>query len=1252
MTTGGTETFAYDTWHRRQYYSDPYHSNPGNPSIQYSYDALDRVSGVTDALSQSTGFSYNDRGQLTMTTLPSDPVDGIRHTIINTYNNTGNNAGNGTLISVTDQLGHMTSYTYDDYRRVKSVTIPRQQQQTNGVSYTTNYYYDANGVGDDYTLTNSDVTWVVLPSGKKTHLLYDDNRRKQSVTVGSGTGDQATTSYAYDNVGNLTVLKLPLQQSGQQWNGKSTVTDYDERNRPWRITDALNNATIINYDQFGRKNKITRPNNQVITYDAFDQMNRVTQSTATAVGTTKYTYYSGSGLLHTMMDPRLVANNSTDNYSYTYDVMGRKTSVTYPADSGGFHRSESFWYDAAGRLWLFTNRSALTQTFTYDGLNRMTGFSWSDRGTPSVTFGYDAASRLTNITNIDAVNNTTIATINRSYFDDNLLNSETEDLTAIGGTSKKITYNYDSDGNRSTLTYPGNSWAFTYGYTNRNQLTSIASGNPATVGYLYNLNGDMTSVWRNAPTTTSSYTHDALDRVTHIEHTLFRDARTFDYDYDSVGNRKWMKREDRSGDVYGYDLKDQVIGCWLDIMDPDIQAPPDQTIYYDGAGNLIGFSPYQWQQSYTTNNLNQYTQRYTVGQGTSRATPTPRPRGTPVPRPTPTGQQAATYDNTGNISIGFDGSTYVHDAQNRLTWDATPNSGTMLFEYDGLNRQVSRRIGTNGARTFSVWDGWDLIEEYQSGNNVTARYLYGPNGLVKNLLNGNSYFQDGSGSTSYVTDNTGQLLEFYLYDLQGTPTFYDANGNPLNPNQTAIGVRHLFTGQQWYQELGLYDLRNRFYSPDIGRFLQPDAIGFNGDATNLYRYCGNNPVSGGADPLGMYAVPHSGGWYTYIVNPGWGQYVWAQTYVPGSNQWCAAGAQILSGGWINGTYHDMPNTGYWFQGASLTSATLRGTVVAEGWQDGGYPSLSPRDYRTTYGSDTTVNHTGIFLGFDDDGNALILDQYEGKPLGITKVSPDDQWQWNEVDVAKGDPRYNPESSGGAGGLGGGSGSFNTRTPSIIGGIYYPFGFGNRSPNLNFGEGTAGTMQGAFSWSMNDAFLTGVLNWGDVGRDMYANPIGAMEPGIGPGCFVADTPVLLADGSEKPIENVQVGEAVLAWNEETKTVFSTTVVRTLRHEEKPQTLFDIELEDGRTLAVNNHHPMYVVEDGDFAFSGELAARFAKGEPITFQDDKNQLVKISSVRMRRGICKVYNLEVEGQGQNGHTYYAGGVLVHNSRAGNEWK
>jgi RHS repeat-associated protein len=158
-----------------------------------------------------------------------------------------------------------------------------------------------------------------------------------------------------------------------------------------------------------------------------------------------------------------------------------------------------------------------------------------------------------------------------------------------------------------------------------------------------------------------------------------------------------------------------------------------------------------------------------------------------------------------------------------------------------------------GVTTYSVWDGWNLVEEYRNNPSfaVQARYLYGPTGPIKNLVSNNYYYQDGSGSTSHLADGTGHLLEWYRYDLQGTPVFYDASNNQLSASN--YSVRHLLTGQQWYSELGLYDLRNRFYSPDIGRFLQPDPSGFDGDATNLYRYCGNNPVTR-SDPSGQLVL--------------------------------------------------------------------------------------------------------------------------------------------------------------------------------------------------------------------------------------------------------------------------------------------------------------------------------------------------------------------------------------------------------------
>jgi RHS repeat-associated protein len=1066
MTTGGTETFTFDSSNGRKLtYRNP--DNPtGNPTAQYYYDTRGRVSGIVDVLNHPTNFDYNDRGQLTVTTLPW--IDGQRYTTTNAYNTNGD----GTLVSFTDQLGHTTNYTYDAYRRLKSVTPPVRGAGDNG-TYTTYFYYDANGTGDDYKYTDSNVTWIKPPSGKKVKNVYDDNRRKQSVTVGYGTSDAATTSYGYDNVGNVRTVTNPL-------NHGNVTTLYDERNRPYQISVGPSQTTTITYDTAGRKKEIQRPNGQVITNVSFDEMNRVLQQNVTQApdptAITKYTYYVPGegpvGLLHTIQDPRLVATNSSEKYEYLYDGMGRKTWVRYPIDSHGVRTAEGFTYDDLSRLETFRNRRGNTQTFTYDALNRMTGFSWDDTPrTSSVSFTYDAASRLTEIDNANA-------TISRSYYNDNLLHMETQSLSAIGGVNNRnVIYTYDADGNRASLGMPG--YTFDYLYTSRNQVRFI--NNDATgltqAYYEYDPRGNVTLRTLGNGTHSEYPNYDQYDRVGWVVHYLNGTSRSFNYGYDDQSNnRLWVRRlgtpQGDIGDVFSYDDADQVSGVQLNVATPQSTPPPSRSIIYDANGNRATFRPYGPTDYYYINNnsLNQYNRRNNVN---------------------------ASYDYNGNLTNGFDGSTYTYDAQNRLLTGAQ-NGLTMSFKYDGLNRQVSRTV--SGVSTYSLWDGWNLVEEYTNNPLVIqARYLYGPTGLVKELQNNRYYYQDGSGSTSHLADNTGHLREWYRYDLDGTPIFYDANDNELSA--TNYSVRHLFTGQQWYSDIGLYDLRNRFYSPDIGRFLQPDPIGFAGDATNLYRYSGNNPVTS-SDPMGLDAVPHAGGYYTYVAN--WryvaglaasGSYI-----VNAGGTWiqCAGAARYLGGGYMKGVYYLMPIVETWYQGASISRYTTPGTILVKNWSaDGSYPNRSVDWYKEKGLPLSLVNHTAVFGYIDSQGKAHLYAQNPGA-IHEEVVPPDEVSQWSEVRVRQSDGPYGtPSDRSVANGSGASSNAgIIWRVPAIIGGVFYPFGFGNRSPNLNFAEGTARTMQGAFSWSMNDAFLTGVLNWGDVGRDMYANAIGAMEPGSG------------------------------------------------------------------------------------------------------------------------------------------------------------
>ena len=656
-------------------------------------------------------------------------------------------------------------------------------------------------------------------------------RGNNTVTVAPNTADEATTSYTYDNAGNVTWVTNPL-------NHNNVHTLYDERNRPYSISVG-SHTTTTSYDTAGRQKTIQRPNGQTITYDTFDAINRVTQQTATQTpdpnAVTKYTYFTTAdgpsapvGLLKTMKDPRLVQLNNGEVYTYEYDLMGRKKKITYPKDSMNVNRTERWAYDTLGRLETFTNRANKVQTFGYDQLNRMTGSTWNDGGvTPSVSFGYDEASRLVEIDNANA-------SISRTYYNDNLLHMETQSLSAVGGLDNRhVTYTYDEDGNRASLAIPG--YTFDYVYTNRNQVKRInddATG-LSQAYYEYDLRGNV--ILRNvntSPVTVSSYSYDPYDRPTWITHTLNGTTRSFNYGYyDNSNNREFVRRLGSSlgdiGDVFRYDLADQAISFQLNVATPqnvDGGSIP-QRVFYDSNGNRTSFTS---ADTYgPANNVNQYTNR-TINNHTYNAG----------------------YDVTGNLTTSPDataaGCTY--DAQNRLT-QAAKSGATMIFKYDGLNRQVSRTV--SGVTTHSTWDGWNLVEEYTNnpGLVIQARYLYGPTGLVKELQNNRYYCQDGSGSTSHLLDSNGHLLEWYRYDLHGTPIFYNPNDTQPNPNQSGYGVRHLFTSQQWSQELGLYDLRNRFYSPDLGRFLQPDPISFRG-GNNLYRYCRNNPVARW-DPLGL-----------------------------------------------------------------------------------------------------------------------------------------------------------------------------------------------------------------------------------------------------------------------------------------------------------------------------------------------------------------------------------------------------------------
>jgi RHS repeat-associated protein len=106
---------------------------------------------------------------------------------------------------------------------------------------------------------------------------------------------------------------------------------------------------------------------------------------------------------------------------------------------------------------------------------------------------------------------------------------------------------------------------------------------------------------------------------------------------------------------------------------------------------------------------------------------------------------------------------------------------------------------------------------------------------------------DGLGSVIALSDSNGNIVEQYKYDVFGKPTIMEPNDAVIS--SSAYDNPYMFTGRRYDEQTGLYYYRARYYSPDLGRFISADPIGYY-DSLNLYQYCLNNPVNY-IDPWGL-----------------------------------------------------------------------------------------------------------------------------------------------------------------------------------------------------------------------------------------------------------------------------------------------------------------------------------------------------------------------------------------------------------------
>lgn len=455
---------------RNMSYSNGLPESLATPNGSYSmeYDDRGNLTKLTDPLGNETLYTYDaDDNMLTMT----DALTNIFAISYDTRSNltkmtlpTGKVStftydGSGQLTNVTDPNGQTETFAHDAHGNLKTITDP--------AGNITTLNYDAYGI---------DLVSITDANGKTYSFASDANRRLTKVTNPDGTYRSlgydafALTSVTDENGHAVSYTRDKLLQITEIKNALGYITkkNYDQNGNLTAIINALNKSTGMTYDEANRRVKKTDPLGGQVSYA-----------------------YDGNANLTALTDQR------SNIMGFAYDAKDQLTGVR---DQIG--RQTSFTRDALGRISLVTNARGGTVGYIYDNDGRRVKKKYNDAD--HATYTYD------NNGNLTAVSDPT-GTTTYTY---DVLNRVTRIQYPDGLTAA---FTYDAVGNISSMTYP-NGLTVDDEYDSRNQLTKVLWDGTSSVTRTHDAAGYIVSETRQPGGTVTTYTYDANNRVTRIDH--------------------------------------------------------------------------------------------------------------------------------------------------------------------------------------------------------------------------------------------------------------------------------------------------------------------------------------------------------------------------------------------------------------------------------------------------------------------------------------------------------------------------------------------------------------------------------------------------------------------------------------------------------------------------------------------------------------------------------------------------------------
>ncbi len=437
--------------------------------------------------------------------------------------------------------------TYDPLGRVKTVTTP------DGKVTTTCY--------DPW------VTVVINPKSQKKRQVADAYGRTLTVQEYTGSHDPgqcsaavgspyATTSYAYDVLGNLTSVTDAL--------GNQTTMTYDTLSHKTAMHDPdMGNWSYV-YDAAGNLIQQTDAKGQTIffQYDALNRRRQKDFGTQKALGSGDVVYTYDGATANNLVGRLAQVADSTGTVTFQYDVLGQISSSTRTLFTTPY--TFSYTRDTLSRLATITYPDNSVLTYTYNG-------PFADQVKEGSTVyaqyhSYNALGQPVSVAYSNGVN---------TYFtyETNTFRLKSLQTTKSSTTLQNLEYAYDDADNVQSITdYLTSANSQTLGYDALNRLTSAAV--PAyggTIVYTYNEIGNLIrrlDVWEP-----NDYEYPASGAGSVRPHAAITISGN-PYTYDANGNMLTG-----AGRTFTYDVENRPTSI--------VSGGQTTTFVYDGEGRRV-----------------------------------------------------------------------------------------------------------------------------------------------------------------------------------------------------------------------------------------------------------------------------------------------------------------------------------------------------------------------------------------------------------------------------------------------------------------------------------------------------------------------------------------------------------------------------------------------------------------------------------------------------------------------------------------